>query len=168
MLESFSEDGFVEGEIDARAAIFGRPALSTARRGEPLNGGAQTERLLNIAVGKLSKVFGAEDALKAVEKGAAARVGAVGITDGKEKAIDADHLQRAAQGWMARRKDSVTKGSSRAMVRMLDRTIPARGGFPQPVTERGILHVSIRNFSCAHGYGFCKSADKHVKQERLL
>jgi hypothetical protein len=64
--------------------------------------------MLGIAVSELCKVFCTEDLRQTVEKSPAARVGAVGVIDGEEKAINADHLKGAAQ----RRQGEVAAGGA--------------------------------------------------------
>jgi hypothetical protein len=64
--------------------------------------------MLGIAMGELCKVICPEDLRQTVEKSPAARVGAVGVIDGEEKAINADHLKGAAQ----RRQGEVAAGSA--------------------------------------------------------
>jgi hypothetical protein len=72
-------------------------ALVPAMAWRTSSSGAQTEQMLGIAVSELCKVICTEDIRQTVEKSPAARVGAVGVIDGEEKAIDADHLKGAAQ-----------------------------------------------------------------------
>src|ERR1017187_10222038 len=85
-----------------------RPLLHYRIVSKPSDGGAQTEQMLGIAVSELCKVICTEDLRQTVEKSPAARVGAVGVIDGEEKAINADHLKGAAQ----RRQGEVAAGGA--------------------------------------------------------
>ena len=73
-----------------------------------LNGCAQTEQIVCIAVNKFCKIIGVEDLPEAVEKTPAASVGAVGIIDGEQKPIDAHHLKSTAE----RRQGKVAAGGA--------------------------------------------------------
>ena len=60
--------------------------------------GAQIQQMLGIAMGELCDIVRTEDLRQAVEKCPTAHVGAVWVIDGEKKAINADHLNGAAQG----------------------------------------------------------------------
>src|ERR1035438_562243 len=75
---------------------------------ERSNGSRQSEHALGISVTQFFKAVGAEDLWQTIEKSAAARVWAVGVIDGEEKAVDADHVKSAAQ----RRQGEVAAGGA--------------------------------------------------------
>jgi hypothetical protein len=103
--------------------------------------------MVSIAMGELCDIVRTEGLRQAVEKCPTAHVGAVRVINGEKKAINADHLKCAAQGWQG---EIAAGGAVNVGLEVVgDGLVKIRRGMREDAAGAGIAQISAQ----AHQHG---------------